>query len=143
MDVPMKKNQRADQKHPPPHPAANDVIAQAIAPFRLGALQDYLTIHRHLEARGIPPEMLAAWIEKRTRRIKAATKKQREEDRKRAEAWKTHGPKCPDCGTVLTLRAGNDNDCHLTCYRCRWGKYVSSSAQEVMKEVLSGKSFKF
>jgi len=110
-----------------------------VSPFRLGALQDYLTIHRHLASRGITPEMLSAWIADQTRRVKAATKKQREEQRRRETAWKAHGPRCPACGTVLKLRAGDENDCHLTCYSCRWGKYVPKPAQEVWEEVLGVK----
>lgn len=113
-------------------------IEQATTPFRLGALQDYVTIHRHLERHGIGFEQIRAYLKKRTQHAKKNAKQHRTQVR----TWRQHGPKCPDCGTILTLRDGDDNDCHLTCYKCRWGKYVPMPAKKVWEEVIRKKEVK-
>jgi len=126
MEMPMKSEVRGQK------PEAGK-IESAIGPFRLGALQDYLTINKHLQKSGVTDAMLEAFLQGKKSRFEKQMKMQKAD----AEAWKKNGPKCPKCGTPLTLRPGDDNDCHLTCYQCRRGEYIPRPIQEVFDEYLN------
>lgn len=56
-----------------------------------------------------------------------------EEDDKLNNALIAALPVCSDCGTRMKLYAGDDNDGHFVCGKCRLSKYLDISPEEYLE----------
>lgn len=113
-------------------------IEQAIHPFRLGALQDYLTIGDHLRRHAVTPAMLRAYVAHRAREIKAADQRSAAQIRAADRAgriWREKAPRCENCNGLLKLSPGDDHDSHWWCPACRWGRYDPRPVERVLADL--------
>lgn len=116
-------------------PSQIERIEKAIRPFRQGLVQDTLTVAAELERHNISFELLRQYFQNTAQRINEAARANQASAIRQRDALRSVWPKCPDCGALVKLAAGDDTDSHWFCPKCRWGKYDPRPRAEVIKEI--------
>ncbi len=106
-------------------------VEAAIGPFRFGAVQDAVTLARHLRRRGVSFSLLEQYIAARVRGIRRDTRRLEARQATLARIW----PHCPDCGEFVKIAPGDDGDSHWFCPKCRWGRYDARTKDQVIREL--------
>ncbi|GEM_PF-3448377 len=113
-------------------------IEAAVRPFRAGYLQDYLTLHAHLQQRGITAAMLRAYLKQRIATLRRSDQRSAARIRaanRAARIWREKAPRCESCGGQLKLSPGDDADSHWWCPACRWGRYDPRPVDKILADL--------
>lgn len=100
------------------------------------------TVLRTLRRKRISPDVFLQWAEARaeTRRKGMAVLEQAGQERRRKgrqvrEALRQHAPHCPDCQAQMGLYAGDNNDSHWVCRKCRHSIYRPHTPETELRRI--------
>jgi len=101
-------------------------IGHHLAGYAPRQIEDAAAVLRTLALKGIAPAAFMAWAEARgadKRRARVEIEAARAKRRRLVEEVRRRAPRCPDCDRIMSLHAGDDNDCQWACKACRRSQY--------------------